>query len=321
MHAALAIQRDNWNALFNVSLTLATLSAALAAALAASLPSHATPLWTAAGALDVAAAGTMAVLFPVQPSQLAEEQRAAARLFRALAAEFQGVLQTSPALREHAGVYLPRADQRVLALDAAFPMPLLPMVLEKFPAVVRPSVLAPPVDRARPVVEVGEGVVNGWTAEVAADLARVAERVRAADGDVAEYLGFMRKYLRINQAAATLGPVAAAVAAMACVVGAVGGEGVEQQVAAGAVAAGCGVAAWAGHAVSSCFQLGMVFEMYRNCAGYYAELEGEIERVLRVPVELREDGGLVHRRVAAKLGRPDRVPLLAPGERLAGKLF
>jgi hypothetical protein len=51
-------------------------------------------------------------------------------------------------------------------------------------------------------------------------------------------------------------------------------------------------------------QLGMVFELLRNCAGFYRKMQEEIEANLgEADVERREDGEVLETKVALQLGR------------------
>ncbi|KAF8642486.1 hypothetical protein HU200_067161 [Digitaria exilis] len=83
MHDIIGRQRDNWNHLLLHSTNSLTLAASAMAALA---PTTATmpALKASAGILLATAAVTMAAVNKIQPSQLAEEQRNATRLWRQL---------------------------------------------------------------------------------------------------------------------------------------------------------------------------------------------------------------------------------------------
>jgi hypothetical protein len=68
-----------------------------------------------------------------QPSQLAEEQRTASRFHKLLATPIQTTLLIDPRLRKDVHVYIEHVMVRLQALDVAFPLPLKPNDLEKFP--------------------------------------------------------------------------------------------------------------------------------------------------------------------------------------------
>ncbi|XP_020700769.2 uncharacterized protein LOC110112783 [Dendrobium catenatum] len=83
MHAIIGEQRNNWNHLFLHSINSINLTASLMAAIA-SIPEIAAsqPLNLSSAVLFTSAAGLMLLVNKIQPSQLAEEQRNAARLFK-----------------------------------------------------------------------------------------------------------------------------------------------------------------------------------------------------------------------------------------------
>jgi hypothetical protein len=87
------------------------------------------------------------------------------------------------------------------------------------------------------------------------------------------------------------------------------------------VAAACSIVAVLVSSFSNGGQIGMIFELYRNCAGYYAEMEQDIQSTMRVPVCQREDGELYHQKIALQLGRCDQMPMFSSEEKTAGKLF
>jgi hypothetical protein len=89
----------------------------------------------------------------------------------------------------------------------------------------------------------------------------------------------------------------------------------------GGVAAACSIVAVLVSSFSNGGQIGMIFELYRNCAGYYAEMEQDIQSTMRIPVCQREDGELYHQKIALQLGRRDQARLCAAEEKSAGKLF
>ncbi len=88
-----------------------------------------------------------------------------------------------------------------------------------------------------------------------------------------------------------------------------------------ALASACIIAAVFGSSFSNGGQIGMIFELYRNCAGYHEEMVQDIQSTIRVRVCQREDGELFHQKIALKLGKRDNVPLFSSDEKTAGKLF
>ncbi|KAJ0081933.1 hypothetical protein Patl1_09991 [Pistacia atlantica] len=120
MHNNIGQQRDNWNILLLNSINMISLIAATMAGVAAT----GAPL------------GLMVIVNKIQPSQLAEEQRNATRLFKQLQREIQTVL----ALRVPSEDEAKEAMEKVLALDQADPLPLLGKMIEKFPKTFEPAV-------------------------------------------------------------------------------------------------------------------------------------------------------------------------------------
>lgn len=91
MHKNIGAQRDNWNHLFLTSINAITLAAATMAGLAGAIGVTGSPtvaLKIASTMLYLAATGMLVVMNKIQPSQLGEEQRNAARLFKQLYREF-----------------------------------------------------------------------------------------------------------------------------------------------------------------------------------------------------------------------------------------
>lgn len=89
--------------------------------------------------LYVAATGMLVVMNNIQPSQLAEEQRNAARLFKQLHSQ----IQTTLSLRNPTTMDVNESIEKVLALDRAYPLPLLGEMLDKFPKTVEPAIWWP----------------------------------------------------------------------------------------------------------------------------------------------------------------------------------
>uniref|UniRef100_N1R264 F-box protein n=1 Tax=Aegilops tauschii TaxID=37682 RepID=N1R264_AEGTA len=131
MHDIISRQRDNWNHLLLHSTNSLALAACVMAALAPASTSL-LALKASAGVLLAPAAVTMAAVNKIQPSQLAEEQRNATRLWRQLERDVRATLALGASAATKDDFFLEAMD-RVLALDAAHPLPLLPGMLEKFP--------------------------------------------------------------------------------------------------------------------------------------------------------------------------------------------
>ncbi|CAN6237598.1 unnamed protein product [Urochloa humidicola] len=311
MHDIIGRQRDNWNHLLLHSTNSLTLAASAMAALAPVAPATAAALTASAGTLLATAAVTMAAANKIQPSQLAEEQRNATRLWRQLERSLRAALAApTPAAITDADV--DDAMDRVLALDAAYPLPLLPGMLEKFPKSVEPArwwparrrrhAAQPPKKNRSFGRRAAAGNGNGWTPELEEEMRGVARVLRAKDEQ--EYVKAGNKVLAVNRVLAVAGPAlagaGAAAAAFACVAGA-GGE-VASWASGAAVA--CGAAAAAANTVEHGGQLGMLFELCRNVAGQLRKVEEDIEACLgEEDVERRENGEVFEAKVALLLGR------------------
>jgi hypothetical protein len=120
MHKNVGAQRDNWNHLLLTSINAMTLTAATMAGLAATNVNGATPcslvaLKASSTILYLAATGVLVVMNKTQPSQLAEEQCNAVRLFKQL----HGEIQTTMSLRDPTIIDVSDAMEKVLALDRA----------------------------------------------------------------------------------------------------------------------------------------------------------------------------------------------------------
>ncbi|KAF8670482.1 hypothetical protein HU200_050495 [Digitaria exilis] len=304
MHDIIGRQRDNWNHLLLHSTNSLTLAASAMAALAATMP----PLKASAGVLLATAAVTMAAVNTIQPSQLAEEQRNATRLWRQLERHLRASLLAAGNITD---ADVQDAMDRVLALDAAYPLPLLPGMLEKFPKSVEPARWWPrrrahhqPKSTRRSKSFGRRGVAtngNGWTPELEEEMRGLLRVLRAKDEH--QYLTVGKLVLTLNKGLAVAGPTLAATAAVASAfIGSAGGDAAATWASGAAVV--CGAAAAAANTVEHGGQMGMVFELLRNCAGYYRKLQEDIEACLgEVDVERRENGEVFETKVALLLGR------------------
>ncbi|XP_056689436.1 probable F-box protein At4g22030 [Spinacia oleracea] len=89
--------------------------------------------------LFVAGTGLLLVMNKIQPSQLVEEQRNAVRLFKRLQTNINTTLSIGKPSREDVEV----AMAKVLALDRAYPLPLLGAMIDKYPESLQPAVWWP----------------------------------------------------------------------------------------------------------------------------------------------------------------------------------
>ncbi|KAH9558228.1 hypothetical protein CY35_07G127000 [Sphagnum magellanicum] len=311
MHAIIGVQRDNWNKLCHMTVNMTTIAAAMLAAMNTGVGSTSLSMSVAAFLLNGGAAGFMFLASKYQPSQLAEEQRTASRFHKLLARDIETTLLMDPRLRKDAHLYMEEMMGRLQALDVGFPLPLKPNGLEKFPKVVTPSVLGPVADLTE--TEIPANNTNGWTDAITKDLQRTADKLQTSD--IAKYVRAARNKEIPNKRLAISAPVFAVVAAVLSLLGCWPGIHLA------GVAAACSIVAVLVSSFSNGGQIGMIFELYRNCAGYYAEMEQDIQSTMRIPVCQREDGELYHQKIALQLGRRDQMPLFSSEEKTAGKLF
>ncbi|CAN1165695.1 Probable F-box protein At4g22030 [Linum perenne] len=311
MHTNVAIQRDNWNSLLLTSINMSILAATTMTAVSAdTVPSAigSTILFSTSTAL-------LLIMNAIQPSQLAEEQRNATRLFKKLESQ---LLHTVVPTQAH----VEEAVEKVLALDRAYPLPLLGgKMIPKFPSQFEPSVWWPKQQVTQnDAVSTTKYKNNGWTDELESEMKQVLRVVRAQDKE--DYVKLGNMALKVNKVLAVSGPALTGIAAAASAAGLVG-----VAVAAGAMAAAVNTLEHGG-------QIGMVVEMYRSCAGFFDHLEGSIESNLEESdLEKRENGDLFEMKVGLALGRsPSQVRELAskcsysedegtPLDEFASKLF
>ncbi|CAA6666095.1 unnamed protein product [Spirodela intermedia] len=287
MHDIIGVQRDNWNLLLLNSINAMTLTASISAGLSSIPLDGASPHHAAfriSSALLYSAATVMLLAVnKIQPSQLAEEQRNATRLFRQL-----------------------DAVDRVLALDTAYPLPLLPGMLEKFPKTIEPTVWWPKRGRARSqsqsrhknTMAESSQSNNGWNEGLEGVMAGILKMLKKTDTE--EYLTFGALALSINKVLAITGPVLTGVAAA--------GAALSDSAILGPwpllLAVVGGALATAVNTLEHGAQVGMIFELFRNNAGYYRQLEEEIEvNLSETDVEERENGEMFELKMALRLGR------------------
>lgn len=290
MHRNVGAQRDNWNSLLLTSINSITLAAAMMAGIAAI--GGGAPLKISSTVLYVAATGMLAVMNKIQPSQLAEEQRNAARLFRQLQNQIQSVISVG----NPTAVDVREMMERVLALDQAYPLPLLGAMLEKFPAAVEPAV-SWPEQRRRQSRGNARGY-NGWNGKLEEEMREVVKVLRIKDEQ--DYLRLGEKALKLNKALAIAGPVLTGLAGV--------GSGLMGSAADGGWAAVVGVVGGALASVVNTLehggQVGMVFEMYRSNAGFFKMMEESIEwNLSEEDFERRDNGEVFEMKVGLQLGR------------------
>ena len=295
MHRNIGAQRDNWNSLLLTSVNSITLAATAMSGIASAAPagSSAVALRLGAVALYVAATGLLAAINKIQPSQLAEEQRNAARLFEQL----RGEIRTKLSLGGVTAFDVSEAMERVLALDKAYPLPLLGAMLEKFPEKVEPAVWWPTMKRQqRKKQQPGGATANGWSSKLEEELREICEVIERRDVD--EYLRLSEKALKLNKFLAISGPVLTGFAAVGTALsGHLGTVPAVVGVLGGALASVV-------NAVEHGGQVGMVFEMYLCNSGFFRLVKETIESNLKErDVQRRENGQVLEMKVALLLGR------------------
>ncbi|KAI5056124.1 hypothetical protein GOP47_0029645 [Adiantum capillus-veneris] len=322
MHSILAQQRDNWNKLFQSSLIALAMASTILSALSGFAPNICFSL--PACTINLFLAFIMIGFNHFQPSQLAEEQRTAARLSKKLAHDIEFTLKIAPHLRQHAYGYVREATERLHAIDKAYPLPLTPMVVEKFPKKVRAPVLSKHVDEDVGFKNSTQVGGNGWEEGIAQTLQRVGELM--VKGDARVYKERAERAKKMNLACAVVGPLCAGVGAALNLIGVMKEEGLIG----GALHMNVGVIA----AMASTFaafvaifshdaQLGMIFELFRSSMGYFEEIDASITRAVSLPVEKRENGVLFMLQVAYELGHrvEDLATLNLSSHKTAGALF
>ncbi|KAF5948895.1 hypothetical protein HYC85_014852 [Camellia sinensis] len=299
MHRNIGVQRDNWNHLLLTSVNGMTATSATMAGLAAICGSSnfgaSLALRLSSTILYIAATGVLMVMNKIQPSQLAEEQRNASRLFRQLHEQ----IKTKIALRNANLNDVKDAVERVLALDRAYPLPLLGAMLNKFPKKVEPAVWWP--KQLSLIQEHGFGGEprrlrdNGWSEKLEDEMREVVGVLKRKDSQ--EYLRLSKLVLKVNKVLAICGPCFTGLAA-------IGSAFVGTSSWAVVMGVVFGVLATVVNTIEHGGQVGMVFEMYRSSAGFFMLMEESIESTLEErEVGKRENGELFETEVALKLGR------------------
>ncbi|XWS15557.1 hypothetical protein CRYUN_Cryun34aG0010500 [Craigia yunnanensis] len=294
MHKNIGEQRDNWNHLLLTSVNAMTLSAATMAGLASTSAAGASlvSLKLSSTVLYVAVTGLLVMMNNIQPSQLAEEQRNAARLFK----QIHGQIQTRLSLGKPDINDVNEAMDKVLALDKAYPLPLLGAMIEKFPSKVEPARWWPQQKRKQGLGGRIEGN-NGWNRELEEEMRQVLGVLKKKD--FAEYLRLGGKALKLNKALAISGP-------LLTVLGALGSSFVGTTHSSWSVMMGviAGAMATVVNSMAHGGQVGMVFEMYRSNAGFFKLIEESImSNTDEKDVERRENGEILEMKVALQLGR------------------
>ncbi|GJU53447.1 probable F-box protein [Tanacetum coccineum] len=185
------------------------------------------------------------------------------------------------------------AMEKVLAIDRAYPLPLLGTMLEKFPAKTKPAVWWPEKRRTSPAKQQKEK--NGWSMELEDGMKEITRVLEVKDKD--DYLRLGDKSLKLNKGLAIAGPILTGLGAVGSAFLAFSPWAMALGVMGGAITSVVNTVQHGG-------QVGMVFEMYRSNAGFFKMMEESIESNLNErDMERRENGEVFEMKVALQLGR------------------
>ncbi|KAK2447844.1 putative F-box protein [Trifolium repens] len=241
-----------------------------------------------------AATGLLLIMNKIQPSQLTEEQRNATRLFKHLQSQIKTIIAIGNPSEEDVKISM----EKVLALDKAYPLPLLGVMLEKFPSKYEPAKWWPSnmfQKKNKSSNKMGK-MSNGWSEELEMEMKEVVEVMKRKDSEDYERLGNIA--LKVNKSLAIAGPLLTGIAAIGSTfIGNGSSLASFVPLLAGSLAAAVNTFEHGG-------QVGMVFEMYRTSGGFFKLLESSIESTLEEKdLERRENGELFEMKMALSLGR------------------
>ncbi|KAK2394169.1 putative F-box protein [Trifolium repens] len=298
MHQNIGEQRNNWNTLLlnsinMITLTATTMSGVAAAAATSCSDSSLLALKLSSALLFSAATGLLLIMNKIQPSQLTEEQRNATRLFKHLQSQIKTIIAIGNPSEED----VKSSMEKVLALDKAYPLPLLGVMLEKFPSKYEPAKWWPSnMFQKKNKPSNKKGKMNGWSEELEMEMKEVVEVMKRKDSEDYERLGNIA--LKVNKSLAIAGPLLTGIAAIGSTfIGNGSSLASFVPLLAGSLAAAVNTFEHGG-------QVGMVFEMYRTSGGFFKLLESSIESSLEEKdLEKRENGELFEMKMALSLGR------------------
>ncbi|XP_016475353.1 putative F-box protein At4g22030 [Nicotiana tabacum] len=290
MHKNIGEQRSQWNNMLLTSINIITLAAATMTAIATTSASPFLGLKISSTLLYLAATVMLVIMNKLQPSQLAEEQRITTRLFQHLLHQIDTTLSIGHPMTSD----VQEAMDNILALDKAYPLPILGTMLDKFPSSVEPSVWWPQ-QRRRQVKKINQNINdwNGWNGKLEEEMREIMGILGKKDQE--EYIRLGQKALKLNKILAICGPLLTGL-------GAIGSAFVGSWAA--VVGTVAGALATIVNTIQHGGQVGMVFEMYRNNAGFFKYMQENIEfNLMEKDVERRENGEVFELKVALKLGR------------------
>ncbi|PHT49656.1 hypothetical protein CQW23_09403 [Capsicum baccatum] len=174
MHKNICEQRCQWNTMLLTSINCITLAAATITAIAITSTSPIFGLKLCSTLMYFAVTCMLVLLNQLQPSQLAEEQRNASRLFRNLLNRIDTTLSIGQPV-SNSGVKM--AMLSVLALDKAYPLPIIGTMLDKFPYIIEPAVWWPQQQRQTNSKIVLYDNRDGWNGELEEEMRQTKSKI------------------------------------------------------------------------------------------------------------------------------------------------
>ncbi|KAH7657563.1 Petal formation-expressed protein [Dioscorea alata] len=216
MHKIIGEQRNNWNTLLLNSINSINLIASIMAGLSTismgEQSQHFLAFKLSSALLFTAATGMMLIVNKIQPSQLAEEQRNATRLFKQLERSIHTSLdQLQSSTFTPTELDVEEAMEKVLALDKAYPLPLLPGMLEKFPKNIEPTVWWPKLQTRRRSSSSAQ-VGKLWNKEFEGKMRGLLKVLKEKDEE--QYVWHGNLFVKINKCLAISGPLLAGLGAV-----------------------------------------------------------------------------------------------------------
>lgn len=212
MHKNIGDQRSNWNSLLLASTNSIILGAATLSGIAAATRAVDSPLLAlkiSSCLMYIAVTALLVIMSVIQPSQLAEEQRNATRLFKKLYSEISTII----AIGSPTTGNVDHMIEKVLALDRAFPLPLLGKMLNKFPPCFEPAVWWPKNMRKQcKLFGSYESVGNGWNEKLEEEMKGIVSIL--GKNDKADYIRLGEKALKFNKVLAFACPLLTSLAAI-----------------------------------------------------------------------------------------------------------
>jgi hypothetical protein len=135
---------------------------------------------------------------------------------------------------------------------------------------------------------------NGWSEDLEEEMREVIEVIKKKDSE--DYMRLGNLALKVNKILAISGPLLTGIAAAGSAFVGHGSWAAIVAVTAGALASTVSTFEHGG-------QVGMVVEMYRNCAGFFTLLEETIESTIQEGDLEKREGEMFEMNVALKLGR------------------